>query len=62
MFFSVRTFNHVGFGMLRLFVLLSTENFPVRKGVPKINYFWLLNKSLVANYYHAGYYHACINY
>ena len=56
MFFSGRTFNHVGFGMLRLFVLLSTENFPVRKGVPKINYFWLLDKSLVANYYHA-----CIN-
>lgn len=24
-----RTFDHVGMGMLRLFVLLSTENYPV---------------------------------
>lgn len=29
--FSFRAFNHVGFGMLKLFVLLSTENYPVSK-------------------------------
>ena len=30
LFFSLcRAFDHVAFGMLKLFVLLSTENFPV---------------------------------